>query len=125
MLYVVGRNKEKTHVQKSKKASLYDVRSGACSTWYVIEKLEKQQREHATHAWRHILTGAARRLDALLLLLLLLVVEAVVVLCLAARRLHVGHSTAGGASRTSIGIYAKAAAFFCHMYVGLHAPGWL
>ena len=58
------------------------------------------------------------------LLLLLVVVEAVVVLCVAAR-LHVGHRTAGGASRTSIGVYAKAAAFVCHMYVGLPAPGWL
>ena len=46
------------------------------------------------------------------------------VLCVAAR-LHVGHRTAGGASRTSIGVYAKAAAFVCHMYVGLPAPGWL
>ena len=35
------------------------------------------------------------------LLFLLLVVEAVVVLCLAAR-LHVGHRTVGGVSRTSV-----------------------
>ena len=50
MSYVVGRNKWNTHVQKNTKASLYDVRSGACSTWYVIKKLRKQQREHATNA---------------------------------------------------------------------------
>ena len=50
--------RKKTDVQNNKKASLYNVRSGAvrsgaCSTWYVIEKLERQQRDHATHAWSH------------------------------------------------------------------------
>ena len=47
-----------------------------------------------------------------------MVVEALVIQCVAAT-LDVGHRTAGGASR-----YIQAAAFRCHMYVGLHAPGW-
>ena len=76
---------------------MYDVRSGACRTWYVIEKLENSS--GSTRPTLEGITDAARRLVALLLLLLL--VEAVVVLCLAAR-LHVGHRTAGGASRTSV-----------------------
>ena len=54
------------------------------------------------------ITGAARRLAALLLLLA--VVEVVVVLCLPAR-LHVGHRTAGGASRISV-VMTKLPHFF-------------
>ena len=72
MSYVVGRNK---------------------GTKLTFERIRKR----ATRPTLVGITGAARRLFASLFLLL--VVEAVVVLCLAAR-LHVGHRTAGGASRT-------------------------
>ena len=84
-----------------------------------VELGEIQQREHATHAWWHCWC------------------------CPTFGRIAVaaaGGEGGGGEvpcskascgtqngwwSKSHIRIYAKAAEFFCHMYVGLHAPGWL
>ena len=76
-------------------------------------------------------TPGARDLRLVSPLVLLLLVEAVVVLCLAAK-LEVGHTTAGGARAlcelSQIGVSCENCpfrTFFSHMYVGLHAPGWV
>ena len=55
MSYVVRRTRyeviRKPKKLQNNKASLYDERSGACSTWYVVEKLEDSSGSTRTHAW--------------------------------------------------------------------------
>ena len=84
---------------------------------HVMEKLERQQRKHATHAWWHY--WCCPKLGSIAVAAAAGGGGGGAVPC---SKASCGTQD-GWWSKSHISIYAKAAAFVCDMYVGSHAPG--